>query len=137
MNELIYKDWDEDPPSIITFSRPMASAPNLHLSGSGTARMSLESYVKDLERDTKNQTGDYFAYVMKGSREEADTYHLVTWQVCIPQDNTYEAVIIKYYAPINHYLTLKKYFGEDSAQEYLDEIRARDAVINALAEALD
>ena len=136
MNRLHYTDWTE-PPRIITFSRPMPSAPNLYLSGSGMADMSPESYLKDLERDTKNQTGSYFAYVMKGNREEADTYYLVSWQVCIPQDNTYEAVIIKYYAPINHYLTLQKYFGEDSAQKYLDELAARNAAINALAEVLD
>lgn len=52
---------------------------------------------------------------------------------CINQ----KAVIIKYYAPINHYLTLKKYFGEDSAQKYLDELAARNAAINAIADVLD
>jgi hypothetical protein len=137
MNQFIYKDWDEDPPTLLGISQPMASAPNLYLSGSFTARMSLQSYLDDLKRDIENQKGDYFAYVMNGSREEADTYYLVTWQVCIPEDGTYEAVIIKYYAPINHYLTLKKHFGEESAQRYLDKLQARNVAVTALAEVFD
>ncbi|XZF62747.1 MAG: hypothetical protein ACSI46_28035 [Gloeotrichia echinulata DVL01] len=42
-----------------------------------------------------------------------------------------------YYAPINQYLTLKKHFGEEDAQRYLDKIAARNAAITALVEVWD
>lgn len=66
------------------------------------------------------------------SNDEADIYTLRTWQVCPPNDGTYEAIIVLYYAALNPYLTIKKHFGEDSAQEYLN----RNAAITAIADAL-
>lgn len=84
--------------------------------------MSLESFIKDLERDMKKQKGQYYAYVMETDKDEADTYTLQTWEVYTSPDSCYEALVILYYAPLNPYLTLKKHMGEQWAQEYLDEL---------------
>lgn len=112
----------------------MADSPNLNLTGSGTARMSLEKYLQDLERDIKKQTGYFYAFVSGHykSTDEADIYTLKTWQVCHPNDRTYEAIVILYYTALNPYLTIKKHYGNEAAQEYL----ARNAALAAIADAL-
>lgn len=96
--------------------------------------MSLDSYIRDLKSDFHRQCGEYFAYVWGcyESGDEADMYTLQTWQVCPPNDGTYEAVVVLYYAPANPYLTIRRHFGEDSAQEYL----SRNAAIVAIAEVI-
>lgn len=139
MNTLLYQDWGEDPPRIELVSLPMPSAPYLPLTGGGCANMSLDSFINDLNKAVKSQAGRYFTRVWGYGRsnDEADIYTLQTWQTCTPEDGTYEAIILLYYAPINQYLTLKKHFGEEDAQRYLDKIAARNAVVTALAEALD
>ncbi|AFY36035.1 hypothetical protein [Calothrix sp. PCC 7507] len=139
MNPILYADWDENPIRIQAISHQMPSAPNLPLSGGCTTRMPLERFLKELERDLKNQTGKYYVRVRgcDDSEDEANIYTLKTWQVCRPDDGTYEAVVILYYAPINTYLTLKKHFGDEDAQAYLDQIAARSAAITALTDALD
>ncbi|MGB3239247.1 MAG: hypothetical protein WBB29_13190 [Geitlerinemataceae cyanobacterium] len=35
-----------------------------------------------------------------------------------------EAIVVLYYFPINPYLTLRKHMGQDTAEEYLQEIAA-------------
>lgn len=85
------------------------------------ARMSLESFIKDLEKDMEKQKGQYYAYVMDADKDEADTYILKTWEVYTSPDSCYEALVILYYAPLNPYLTYKKHMGERWAQEYLEE----------------
>jgi hypothetical protein len=139
MNQIVKDSWSGDPPRIKVIVQPLPSAPFVYLSGGGSADMSLDSYINDLKRDIRNQTGNYFAYVVKsngGSREEADTFTLQTWEVYTSSDSCYEALVILYYAPINEYLCLKKHKGEAVAQEYLDKIQAREVAIAALAEAL-
>ncbi|HAG81229.1 MAG TPA: hypothetical protein DCL61_08660 [Cyanobacteria bacterium UBA12227] len=135
MNHLLYSDWEGDPPRILSISHPMPGTPYMPLTGGGTTKIPLERFLKDIERDLKSQIGDYYAYVWGHyeSDDEADIYVLQTWQVCPPNDGTYEAVIILYYAALNPYLTIKKYFGEDSAQEYLNRNAAITAIVDALA----
>ncbi|WP_017654839.1 hypothetical protein [Fortiea contorta] len=139
MNRLLCEDWTDEPPNIKFISQTMPSSPCLSLNGSGHARMSLDNFIRDLNRDVEKQQGHYFVRVLGHGRsnDEADIYTLQTWQICLPEDGTYEAVILLYYAPINQYLTLKKHFGQEDAQKYLDKIAARNAVVNALAEVLD
>lgn len=134
VNKILYSQWGGNPPQILTISQPAPEAPYIPLTGGETTRMSLDSYIRDLKNDFQKQCGEYFAYAWGyyGSGDEADTYTLQTWQICPPNDGTYEAVVILYYSPLNPYLTIKKHFGEDSAQEYL----SRNAAIVALTEAL-
>ncbi|HLP88717.1 MAG TPA: hypothetical protein VK184_09035 [Nostocaceae cyanobacterium] len=60
---------------------PFPDTPYLTLTGGGVSNSSLEKYLQDLERDFKNQNGDYFAYVWGyyDSEDEADIYTLRTW----------------------------------------------------------
>ncbi|WP_017654795.1 hypothetical protein [Fortiea contorta] len=135
MNLQLYSSWDGDPPRVQAISYPMPGTPYMPLTGGSITKIPLERFLKDLEQDLKNQTGDYYAYVWGKyeSNDEADIYTLQTWQVCPPNDGIYEAIVILYYAALNPYLTLKKYFGDDSAQEYLD----RNSAIAAIADALN
>lgn len=139
MNSILYADWDKNPIGIQAISHQMPSAPNLPLAGGCTSRMPLERFLKELEHDFKNQTRTYYVRVREcdDPDDEANIYTLKTWQVCRPDDGTYEAVVILYYAPINTYLTLKKHFGEEDAAVYLEKIPARSAAINAIADALN
>lgn len=121
MNQVIYSSWDCNPPNIFAISQCLADAPRLPLSGGCTTRMSLERFIKDLERDVEKQKGQYYAYVMEADRDEADTYTLKTWEVYTSPDSCYEALVILYYAPLNPYLTIKKHMGEHWAQKYLDK----------------
>jgi hypothetical protein len=137
MNPIVKASWSRTPPNIYAISEPLPNAPHVSLSGGGTARMSLEDYLKALKKDLDNQTGKYFAYVMGSKdKEEADTFILQTWDVYTSPTSCYEALIHLYYAPINEYLCLKKHMGEYWAQKYLDEINARDMAISAITNAL-
>jgi len=139
VNEIIKNSWSGDPPRIKVMVQPLPNAPYLFLSGGGNADMSLDSYINDLKRDIRNQTGKYFAYVMKswgGDKEEADTFVLQTWEVYTSPDSCYEALVILYYAPMDEYLTLKKHKGEEAAQEYLNMIKSREIAISALSSVL-
>jgi hypothetical protein len=137
MNQTLKDSWDGEPPRIKAISQVLPNAPHLWLSGGGCADTSLSNFIENLERDIKNQTGRFFAYVMNSDGDEADTFSLQTWEVYTSPDSCYEALVILYYAPINEYLCLKKYKGEDSAQRYLEKIKARDVIVAALAEVLN
>jgi len=124
--------WDNAPPRLVFLTRPMPNAPNLYLSGSGFAiDTSIESFIQKLERDKRSHSGKYFAYVMEGCKEEADTYFLEGWEVLTGDNSIYEYTIVLYYSAINPYLTIKKWMGEDIAQEYL----ARQVAVSAIASA--
>ncbi|HLP89354.1 MAG TPA: hypothetical protein VK184_12280 [Nostocaceae cyanobacterium] len=133
MNDLLYSAWEGNPPEVYYIAQPMPNSPNLNLTGGGTAIMSLEHYLLDLESDIKKQKGHYYAFVsgFYNSQDEADIYTLTTWQVCYPNDGTYEAVVILYYSALNPYLTIRKHYGEEASQEYL----ARNAAITAISNA--
>jgi len=133
MNGLLYSVWDARPPRVHAISYPIPGTPHLTLVGGSVTDMSVDKYVKDLEQEVRNQSGAYFAYVWgcHNSQDEADIYTLQTWQICRPDDGTYEAVVLLYYAAMNPYLTIKKHFGEAEAEEYL----ARNAAVNAIADA--
>lgn len=133
MNPVLKNDWDGEPPRLSIISKPLPSAPHLWLSGGGVADMSLDEYLKDLQKDFDSQTDEYFAYVMGGCGEEADTFILKTWDVYTSPTSCYEALILLYYAPVNEYLCLKKHLGEKWAQEYLDETEKWEAAINAIS----
>lgn len=120
----VYSAWDGNPPNIQLLSTPMPDAPYLPLTGGGTARMSLDSLLGDLERDLQKQTGRFFEYVWESEQEEADTYSLQSWEVCRPDSGIFEAVVVLYYFPLNPYLTLRKHMGQDAADEYQDEMAA-------------
>jgi len=139
MSSLFYQQWEQNPPTIETIVQVTPQIPVIPLTGSTTTRMNLDKFLKYLEDDMKKQKGHYFEYVWGyyKSLDEADIFTLQDWRVCRPDDGNQEAIIIMYYAPINMYLTLKKHFGEEDAQEYLDKIAARSAAITALADALD
>ncbi len=81
--------------------------------------MSLEKFLAQLETDKKHQTGYYFAYVMNGCKEEADTYFLEGWEMYSSSQSCYEALVILYYSAVNPYATLLKYMGEEMASDYL------------------
>ncbi|HEY9610552.1 hypothetical protein [Allocoleopsis sp.] len=124
MSEILKRAWGSNPPTIFSISQPMPDSPELPLTGGGTARMPLHRYLEDLQRDLKRQVGKYYAYVWEfyESGDEADIYTLQTWQVCTPNDNVHEAVVILYYAALNPYLTIKKHMGDDLAQEYKEQL---------------
>jgi len=133
MNRLLYSAWDGEPPRVHAISYALPGTPHLTLTGGSITNMSLDKYLKDLEQDMRNQSGAYFAYVWGNynSEDEADIYTLQTWQVCRPDDGTYEAIVLLYYAAMNPYLTIKKHFGEADAEEYL----ARNAAVSAIYDA--
>jgi len=116
--------WSGKPPRILSISQPMPNTPYLPLTGGSTTDKSLDVFLAELERDFKCEKGKYFAYVMDyyQSGDEADAYILEDWQVCVPEDNMHEAVVILYYSAMNPYLTIKKHMGEDLAQEYADQL---------------
>lgn len=120
----LYSAWDGNPPNIQLLSTPMPDAPYLPLTGGGTARMSLDALLGDLDRDMRQQTGRFFEYVWESDRDEADTYSLQSWEVCRPDSGVFEAIVVLYYFPINPYLTLGKHMGQDAAEEYLKDIAA-------------
>ncbi|MCM0592284.1 MAG: hypothetical protein ACSI46_15080 [Gloeotrichia echinulata DVL01] len=136
MNEIVKNAWSGDPPRVKAISQPLPNAPYLSLSGGGCGDISLDSYIKDLEKDVRSQSGKYFAYVRNSDGDEADTFTLRTWEVYTSPESCYEALVILYYAPLNEYLCLKKHKGEATAQEYLDKIKARETAIAALADVL-
>ncbi|MCZ2206430.1 hypothetical protein [Cylindrospermopsis raciborskii] len=111
--------WEGDPPRIEVLAYPFPSAPHLPLSGGGCTNMSLEKFLAQLETDKKHQTGYYFAYVMNGCKEEADTYFLEGWEMYTSSQSCYEALVILYYSAVNPYATLLKYMGEEMASDYL------------------
>lgn len=119
-----YSAWGGDPPNVQAIAQPMPDAPYLPLTGGSSACMSLESFLKGLERDCENQTGRCFEYVWESEKDEADTYALQDWQVFRPEYGMFEALVVLYYAPINPYLTLQKHFGQNAANEYLASIPA-------------
>ncbi len=120
----LYSAWGGDPPRLDIIAVPMPDAPYLPLTGGGSARMSLDSFLKDIERDFQNQQGRFLEYVWESDKDEADTYVLQNWDVCRPESGIYEAIIILYYSPMNPYLTIKKHMGQDLADEYLSTIPA-------------
>lgn len=136
MNPIIRDSWSSGPPRLYIIAEPMPNAPLVWLSGGGMANMSLDEYLKDLQKYFDNKTGKYFAYVIGGCGEEADTFILRTWDVYTSPTSCYEALIHLYYSPVNEYLCLKKHLGEKWAQEYLDEIEKWEAAINAISTAL-
>jgi len=111
--------WEGDPPRIEIISYPFPSAPHLPLSGGGCTSISLDKLLAQLESDRQHETGHYFAYVINGCKEEADTYFLEGWEIYSSSQSCYEALVILYYSPINPYATLRKYMGEEMANEYL------------------
>jgi len=136
MNPILKSAWDGEPPRLYIIAKPMPDAPHVWIAGGGMANMSLHEYLSDLQKDFDNQTGEYFAYVMGGCKEEADTFTLQTWDVYTSPTSCYEAMIILYYSPVNEYLCLKKHLGDKWAQKHLDEIEKRESAINAISVAL-
>ncbi|HEY9598506.1 MAG TPA: hypothetical protein V6D33_12630 [Cyanophyceae cyanobacterium] len=136
MNEnKIREAWSRNPPRILSICQPMPNAPCLPLTGGSTTDKSLDAFLKDLKKDFENQRGKYFSYVMDyyESGDEADMYTLEAWQVCTPNDNVYEAVVILYYSAFNPYLAIKKHMDESLAQEYkehLDQIERLEELIS-------
>ncbi len=124
--------WEGSPPTVKFISQPMPGTPYLELSGQGFAISTpLKQVIKELENDLRCQRGRYYAYVMGGCRDEADTYLLDGWEVVWGEDTVYEGIVILYYSALNPYLTIKKHFGEAEAEEYL----ARNAAMSVIADA--
>lgn len=124
--------WKNHPPRIEFLTRPMPDTPDLHLTGTGCASTTkIEDFIKGLERDLKTQSGRYYAYVMGGCKEEADTYFLEGWEILTGENSIYEYTVIMYYSAVNPYLAVKKWMGEDMAQKHL----ARKAAISAIENA--
>lgn len=122
MSKLI-EAWGNDPPRILYLAHPFPDTPDLPLSGSGTADMSVETFLADLQRDYDLQQGHYFAYVMNSDKEEADTYTLSEWEV-VGSTKCHEAVIILYYSAVVPYQTVLKYMpalAEDYRHQNLRE----------------
>jgi len=132
--EKLLSSWENRPPSVQFITQTMPDAPELNLSGSGVARMSIDTFIRDLEREMKGHIGHYYAYVMGGCKEEADTYCLEGWVVYTSPDCVHEATVLLYYSALNPYLTLKKYFDESSAEEYLARNFALSAISDVFAE---
>ena len=94
VNSIVYSAWDGDPPRVYAISKPLPNAPRLPLSGGSIANMSLESFLSDLKKDMEKQQGKYYAYVMEGNQDEADTCILQTWEVYTSPESCYEALVI-------------------------------------------
>ncbi|MEM8805561.1 MAG: hypothetical protein AAGF01_06000 [Cyanobacteria bacterium P01_G01_bin.38] len=101
-------------------AQPMPDAPCLPLTGGGTADMSLEDFLKELEADFSHHQGYYREYVLghHSSLDEADHYFLESWDVYEPRNNTHEALVVLYYSPVNPLSTLKKHMP-DMVDDYL------------------
>lgn len=123
LNSKIYFAWESDVPNVLVICLPMPNTPDLSLAGGGVSRQSADEFLRGLEKDFKNQSGRYYAYILghHNSPDESDLFILETWQILCPNDGTYEAIVILYYSAINPYLTIKKHLGEDLAEEYLSE----------------
>lgn len=126
--------WDNNPPPILYLAMPFPNAPDLPLSGSGTARMSIESFLQDLQQDCNHQEGHYFAYVFNSNREEPDTYRLTEWEV-VGGTKCHEAVVLLYYSPVSPYQTVLKYMP-DLAEEYKQQNPLEFVDINSLERML-
>lgn len=128
--------WKGRPPRIEFYTRPMPNTPNLYLTGSGCASTTkIEDFIKGLERDLRSRSGRYYAYVMKGCKEEADTYFLEGWEVLTGDTSVYEYTVIMYYTAVNPYLAVKKWMGEDMAEKHLARKAAISAIENAFVQA--
>jgi hypothetical protein len=128
--------WNGNPPRIKFITQAMPGTPNLRLSGSGCTcdnGTKIENFIKDLERDLHSQSGRYYAYVMGGCQEEADTYFLEGWEVWTSDHSAYEYMVILYYSAMNPYLAIKKHMGEDMAERHLAKKAAQKAIADALA----
>jgi len=68
---------------------------------------------------------------MEGCKEEADTYFLEGWEILTGDSSVYEHTIILYYSAINPYLTIKKWMGEDVAEQHLSRHLAVSAIKDA------
>ncbi len=79
----------------------------------------------------RSHGGKYFTYVMEGCKEEADTYFLEEWEILTGDSSVYEHTVILYYSAINPYLTIKKWMGEDIAEQHLSRNLAVSAIKNA------
>lgn len=134
MNSKIYFAWKGRVPPIQVICCPMPDTPELPLTGGGISKKPLETFLKDLEKDFQQEKGRYFAYVLDyyKSGDEADTYILETWQVCTPNDGTYEAIVILYYAALNPYQAIRKHMSKELADEYLGKSMALAAILEAL-----
>lgn len=114
--------WKSNPPKIKYKAEPMPNTPHLRLLGSGIADMSLDQFIKDLRKDMKNQSGHYYVFPVKSDKlSEDDMYFLEGWEVYTSPDSCYEALVMLYYSALYPYQVIKKYMGEDMAQEYLEK----------------
>lgn len=112
------KAWRNKPPGICYRAEPMPDAPCLRLLGCGMANMSLESFIKGLERDKETGKGHGFTFPVRSDKSEEDTYILEGWEVYTGLDSCYEALVILYYSAMYPHQVIKKYMGEKLAEEY-------------------
>ncbi|HLP89185.1 MAG TPA: hypothetical protein VK184_11430 [Nostocaceae cyanobacterium] len=113
--------WNGKPPRIKFKAEPMPGTPYVRLLGCGIADMSLENFIKDLERDKKTGNGHGHTFPINGKGCEEDTYVLEGWEVYTSPDSCYEALVLLYYSALYPYHVIKKYMGEDMAAEYLEQ----------------
>lgn len=99
----------------------MPGTPYVRLLGCGIANMSLESFVKNLETDKRTGNGHGHTFPVKGKDCEEDTYVLEGWEIYTSPDSCYEALVILYYSALYPYQVIKKYMGEEMAQEYRNQ----------------
>lgn len=116
--------WQGSPARIVYIAEPMPNTPYLRLLGNGIADMYLDGFVKDLERDMKRQSGHFYTFPLNSDKKEEDLYFLEGWEVYTSPDSCHEALVILYYSALYPYQVIKKYMGEEMAEEYLQETAA-------------
>jgi len=110
--------WKGKPPQIKFTAEPMPGTPYVRLLGCGVTDMSLENFVQKLATDKETGNGHGHTFPVKGRDCEEDTYILEGWEVYTSPDSCYEALIVLYYSALYPYQVIKKYMGEDMAEEY-------------------
>ncbi len=110
--------WKGKPPRVKFKAEPMPGTPYVRLLGCGITDMPLDKFIKNLERDIKTGKGHGYTFPLEGKDCEEDTYVLEGWEVYTSPDSCYEALVILYYSALYPYQVIKKYMGEEMAEEY-------------------
>ena len=116
--------WKKQPPKIKYFIEAMPDAPCCIRRTFGITDMSLEAFLNRVKQERKSGQGLGVAYVNghHDSRDNADLYHLESWDIFTSQ-TTPQILVVLYYAPVNHLAMLQKHMPQQ-VESYLAKLPA-------------
>jgi len=117
----MFAAWGAKPPRVQYRAEPMPGTPHLRLLGEGSSTASLDDFLLRIEANKRTQKGKFFTYPVNSDKLEEDTYILEGWEIYTSIDSCYDALVILYYSALYPYQVIKKYMGEEMAQEYYNE----------------